>query len=85
MTCPLNSTLSSHALVLCSAYYVIGGGVKAAILQENVAATNGIVHYIDRVLGVPYQTMFEVIRNESQLQYVSHVGSLINVAFVDSY
>uniref|UniRef100_A0A0N5ADG7 Fasciclin-1 n=1 Tax=Syphacia muris TaxID=451379 RepID=A0A0N5ADG7_9BILA len=49
-------------------YYVIGGGVKTAIMQENVAATNGIVHYIERVLGVPYQTLWEIVRNESRLQ-----------------
>ncbi|VDM43514.1 unnamed protein product, partial [Toxocara canis] len=49
-------------------YYVIGGGIRTAIIQDNVAATNGIVHYIDRVLGVPYQSLFEIIRNESRLQ-----------------
>uniref|UniRef100_A0A0M3J5S7 Fasciclin-1 (inferred by orthology to a D. melanogaster protein) n=1 Tax=Anisakis simplex TaxID=6269 RepID=A0A0M3J5S7_ANISI len=49
-------------------YYVIGAGIKAALIQENVAGTNGIVHYIDRVLGVPYQTLWELIRNDTQLQ-----------------
>ncbi len=47
---------------------MIGGGIKTAIIQDNVAATNGIIHYIDRVLGVPYQSLFEVLRNESRLQ-----------------
>lgn len=56
--------------MIFSAYYVIGGGVKAAVLQDSVAATNGIIHYIDRVLGVPYQTLYEIMRNESRLQYV---------------
>ncbi|VDO20446.1 hypothetical protein V3C99_003209 [Haemonchus contortus] len=49
-------------------YYVIGGGIKTAIFQDNVAATNGIVHYIERVLGVPYQSLWEIIRNETRLQ-----------------
>ncbi|KAI6182891.1 hypothetical protein M3Y97_00429300 [Aphelenchoides bicaudatus] len=49
-------------------YYVIGGGVKTAIQMDNIAATNGIIHYIDRVLGVPYQSMWEIIRNETRLQ-----------------
>ncbi|VDN51771.1 unnamed protein product [Dracunculus medinensis] len=49
-------------------YYVVGGGIRAAIIQDNVAATNGIVHYIERVLGVPYQSLFEILRNESRLQ-----------------
>ncbi|KAK5977235.1 Fasciclin-1, partial [Trichostrongylus colubriformis] len=49
-------------------YYVIGGGIKTAIFQDNVAAVNGIVHYIERVLGVPYQSLWEIIRNETRLQ-----------------
>lgn len=49
-------------------YYVIGGGIKTAIQMDNVAATNGIIHYIDRVLGVPYQSMYEIIRNETRLK-----------------
>uniref|UniRef100_A0A914XZN5 FAS1 domain-containing protein n=1 Tax=Panagrolaimus superbus TaxID=310955 RepID=A0A914XZN5_9BILA len=36
--------------------------------MENIAATNGIIHYIDRVLGVPYQSLWEILRNESRLQ-----------------
>lgn len=52
------------------AYYVIGGGVKTAIMQENVAATNGIIHYIERVLGVPYQSLWEILKNETRLQWV---------------
>uniref|UniRef100_A0AC34F412 FAS1 domain-containing protein n=1 Tax=Panagrolaimus sp. ES5 TaxID=591445 RepID=A0AC34F412_9BILA len=49
-------------------YYVIGGGIRTAIQMENIAATNGIIHYIDRVLGVPYQSLWEILRNESRLQ-----------------
>ncbi|KAK0426866.1 hypothetical protein QR680_009942 [Steinernema hermaphroditum] len=49
-------------------YYVIGGGIKTAIWMDNVAATNGIVHYIERVLGVPYESLWTIMRNESQLQ-----------------
>ncbi|VDK82185.1 unnamed protein product [Litomosoides sigmodontis] len=49
-------------------YYVTGGGVRAAIIMDNVAAVNGIVHYIDRVLGVPYETLYEVMRNDTRLQ-----------------
>lgn len=36
---------------------VEGGGVNATVLQPNIAATNGIVHMIDRVLGVPFTTV----------------------------
>uniref|UniRef100_A0A915MNE7 FAS1 domain-containing protein n=1 Tax=Meloidogyne javanica TaxID=6303 RepID=A0A915MNE7_MELJA len=36
------------------------------IQMEDVTATNGIIHYIDRVLGVPYQSLWEVLRNETR-------------------
>uniref|UniRef100_A0A0N5BW28 Fasciclin-1 n=1 Tax=Strongyloides papillosus TaxID=174720 RepID=A0A0N5BW28_STREA len=58
-------------------YYVIGGGIKAAILMENVASTNGIIHYIDTVLGVPSQSLYEILRNETRLQTsYSHLENL---------
>nr|CAD2149783.1 unnamed protein product [Meloidogyne enterolobii] len=47
-------------------YYVIGGGIRTAIQMEDVTATNGIIHYIDRVLGVPYQSLWEVLLNETR-------------------
>uniref|UniRef100_A0A914I833 FAS1 domain-containing protein n=1 Tax=Globodera rostochiensis TaxID=31243 RepID=A0A914I833_GLORO len=49
-------------------YYVVGGGIRTAIQMEDVTAVNGIVHYIDRVLGVPYQSLWEILRNESRAQ-----------------
>lgn len=36
---------------------VEGGGVNATVIQPDIAATNGIVHIIDRVLGVPFTTV----------------------------
>lgn len=60
-------------------YYVIGGGVKTAIQQDNVAATNGIIHYIDRVLGVPYQSLWEIIKNETRLQLFFIIKLSINL------
>ena len=69
------------------AYYVIGGGIKTAIMMENVACTNGIIHYIERVLGVPYQSLWEILRNETKLQYgdLSLVPLHIHYNFRRSY
>lgn len=64
-----------------AAYYVIGGGVRAAIMMDNVAAVNGIVHYIDRVLGVPYKTLYEIMRNDSRLQWVQSETDFISNQF----
>ncbi|KRY75517.1 DnaJ -like protein subfamily C member 10 [Trichinella pseudospiralis] len=62
-------------------YYVIGGGVKAAIWQEDVSAVNGIIHFIDRVLGVPYQNMYDIIQNDSSLQMTYRALSNMELRF----
>ncbi|XP_003372028.1 putative fasciclin domain protein [Trichinella spiralis] len=62
-------------------YYVIGGGVKAAIWQEDVSAVNGIIHFIDRVLGVPYQNMYDIIQNDSSLQTTYRALSNMELRF----
>ena len=47
---------------------VEGGGVNATILQADVAATNGYIHIIDKVLGVPYTTMLQKLKSDSTLR-----------------
>lgn len=43
---------------------VEGGGVNATIIQADIGALNGIVHIIDRVLGVPTQTVIEKLSTD---------------------
>lgn len=47
---------------------VEGGGVNATVLQPDLAATNGIIHVIDRVLGVPYSTVLEKLKTDPMLK-----------------
>lgn len=47
---------------------VEGGGVNATVIQENIAATNGIIHIIDRVLGVPYTTVLDKLQQDPMLK-----------------
>ncbi|KAK7793957.1 hypothetical protein R5R35_005820 [Gryllus longicercus] len=53
---------------------VEGGGVNATVIQPNIAATNGIVHIIDRVLGVPYTTVKEKLATDPMLNQTFHLG-----------
>ncbi|KAI8122940.1 Fasciclin-1 [Lucilia cuprina] len=46
---------------------VEGGGVNATILEANVASTNGYVHIIDKVLGVPYTTVLGKLESDPML------------------
>lgn len=47
---------------------VEGGGVNATVIQADLAATNGIIHIIDRVLGVPYTTVLDKLRTDPMLK-----------------
>ncbi|XP_038220115.1 fasciclin-1 isoform X2 [Zerene cesonia] len=53
---------------------VEGGGVNATVTQPNVAATNGFVHIIDRVLGVPYTTVFDKMKTDPMLNITYNLG-----------
>ncbi|XP_064471174.1 fasciclin-1-like isoform X2 [Ornithodoros turicata] len=47
---------------------VEGGGVNATAVQGDIGATNGVVHIIDRVLGMPSHTIYEKIHNDPELK-----------------
>lgn len=47
---------------------VEGGGVNATIVQADIVQMNGYVHIIDRVLGVPYATVYNKIRTDPMLK-----------------
>lgn len=43
-------------------------GVNATIITPNIAATNGYIHIIDRILGVPYTTVLEKLKTDPMLK-----------------
>lgn len=47
---------------------VEGGGVNATVVEPNIAAINGFVHIIDRVLGVPFTTVKEKLQSDPMLK-----------------
>ncbi|KAK2584687.1 hypothetical protein KPH14_007026 [Odynerus spinipes] len=53
---------------------VEGGGVNATVVTANIAATNGIIHIIDRVLGVPYTTVLDKLRTDPMLNATYFLG-----------
>ncbi|XP_033213263.1 fasciclin-1 isoform X3 [Belonocnema kinseyi] len=54
---------------------VEGGGVNATIITANIAATNGRIHIIDRVLGIPYTTVLDKLKSDPQLNLTLLLGS----------
>ncbi|KAK0079745.1 hypothetical protein PV325_000871 [Microctonus aethiopoides] len=57
---------------------VEGGGVNATVITANIAATNGIIHIIDRVLGVPYTTVLDKLRTDPMLNATYFLGTRRN-------
>ncbi|XP_055593864.1 fasciclin-1 isoform X2 [Uranotaenia lowii] len=53
---------------------VEGGGVNATIILSDIAATNGYLHIIDRVLGIPYMTVQEKIETDPMLNLTYQFG-----------
>lgn len=47
---------------------VEGGGVNATIIQADVANTNGFVHIIDKVLGIPSTTVLGKMESDPMLR-----------------
>lgn len=50
---------------------VEGAGVNATLIQADIAQMNGYVHIIDRVLGVPFATVYDKIRTDPMLKWVN--------------
>ncbi|XP_074115008.1 fasciclin 1 Fas1 domain-containing isoform X1 [Cotesia typhae] len=57
---------------------VEGGGVNATVITANIAATNGIIHIIDRVLGIPYTTVLDKLRTDPMLNSTYMLGQRRN-------
>lgn len=57
---------------------VEGGGVNATAVQADIGATNGVVHIIDRVLGMPSHAIYEKINSDPELKdtrrFAQHKG-----------
>lgn len=47
-----------------------GAGVNATLIQADIAQMNGYVHIIDRVLGVPFATVYDKLRTDPMLKWV---------------
>lgn len=45
-----------------------GAGVNATITTPDIAAKNGVIHIIDRILGIPSQTVYEKLATDPMLR-----------------
>ena len=52
-----------------------GQGVTAEVVEPDIGATNGVIHVIDRVLGVPQHTIAEKLALDPMMSSVYSLGN----------
>jgi len=52
-----------------------GQGVTAEVVEPDIGATNGVIHVIDRVLGVPQHTIAEKLAMDPMMTSVYSLGN----------
>lgn len=57
---------------------VEGGGVNSTVIQPDIASTNGIIHIIDTVLGVPFTTVGRKVATDPQLTSAHKLGEVLH-------
>lgn len=62
-----SSSASSSSSSLMPVVTLEGAGVNATITTANIATKNGVIHIIDRILGIPSQTVYEKLGSDPML------------------
>ncbi len=45
-------------------------GINATVLEKDIGTINGVIHVIDRILGVPYQSVYERLSTDPNMRQV---------------
>ena len=48
---------------------VASRGVNATIMEKDIGTINGVIHVIDRVLGVPYLDCGQMMAEDPEMRY----------------
>ena len=47
---------------------VAARGINATVIEKDIGTINGVVHVIDRILGVPYQSVYERLSTDPDMR-----------------
>ena len=47
---------------------VEGRGINASVVEKDIGTINGVIHVVDKVLGVPYQTVGDRIQSDPNMR-----------------
>jgi len=54
--------------------HIDGGGVEAEVVEANVGASNGVIHSINRVLGIPRDTIYDKLAMDPMMSKTFDLG-----------
>ena len=54
-------------------------GINATVVEKDIGTINGVIHVIDRVLGVPYQSVYERLSTDPNMRYVTTFFCFTNI------
>jgi len=54
--------------------HVDGGGVEADVVEANIGASNGVIHSINRVLGIPQDTIEKKLASDPMMSKTFNLG-----------
>ncbi|GAB6032138.1 hypothetical protein CHUAL_010795 [Chamberlinius hualienensis] len=57
---------------------VTGGGVNSTITTSDIGAFNGVIHIIDQVLGIPYNSIYDKLQTDPSLSTTYDLGTQDN-------
>jgi hypothetical protein len=55
---------------------VAARGINATVVEKDIGTINGVIQVIDRVLGVPYQTIYQRISTDPNMRLDLYVHNL---------
>jgi len=54
--------------------HIDGGGIEAEVVEANVGASNGVIHSINKVLGVPRDTIYDKLAMDPMMRKTFDLG-----------
>lgn len=54
--------------------HIDGGGIEAEVVEANVGASNGVIHSINRVLGIPRDTIYDKLAMDPMMSKTFDLG-----------
>ena len=55
-------------------------GINASVVESDIGTVNGVIHIIDRVLGVPYMTIGQYMESDPDMRY-GVICTILNESF----